>query len=549
MARENINVVERQPLGRTYSLVGLPLNIRRRIYLHTGVARFDGQPYTYFLDGRRKPKQPDSFDPPPTRNFVGLLRCCRALYVEIAALLYSANRFAIFYSHQGSLEPLRLLAPTSLASLTSLKIVLNQACHATSSYDPSQPPPPCWCGHADEYYDFWAVNHHCTAKRGGQHRRPLLHLASESDPSALSAEQAAQEVMIGEWHDVVASISSHISDGRLELSLEVTWSRQVSSYQVIGALCESSRYSCPPDNHHGCRLYLCDPTLDFSKPNPPHSGCCFCRVRHSAFSSACNCWAPPTDLFLICRTLYRDAQFVFFSYNRFIVHDHYGRYFSCLPEIQLEPATLETISTTDMAKFYPFNRLAASIFLRDVVPIHCLSHLRFLELVFPPYVPHGWPREDHPAIQDWIATIDWLRGQIHAPALTLRIVMADFDGPIVGRAPITEAQICGIWSGYGTIAKPLAPLVREDGLGRFFMQVAHPERWTPEFRQHVEHEIVFEHERQGEGFVAVMERRLSRLAERWVKGEGECEGRGDEGRNEPSKSTWQRWYNVDPYSD
>ncbi|KAL2193995.1 hypothetical protein P885DRAFT_44119 [Corynascus similis CBS 632.67] len=473
MTRENSLVIETQPLGRAHNLVSLPFDIRRRIYLHTGVARFDGKPYTYFLDGRRKPKRaidpfnPYSFDPPPTRNFVGLLRCCRALYVEIAALLYSANRFAIFYSYQGSLEPLRLLAPTSLASLASLEVVLNRACHEASSYDLSQFPPSCCYGHADEYHNFWAANHHYTASRGGQHRRPLLHLALESDSTALSAEQAALEAIIGEWHDTVASISSYIDDGRLELSLEVTWCRQVNSYQVISALCTYWRHPCPPDNHNGCRLYLCD-TI-----KAQHSGCCFCRVRHSAFSFACNCWAAPTDLFLICRTLYRDAQFVFFSCNRFIVHDHYGRCFSTLPEIQLEPATLETVSTTDTAKYYPFDRLAASIFLRNVVPIHCLSHLRFLELVFPPYVPHGWPCEDHPAIQDWIATIDWLRGQIHAPALTLRVVMADFGSYvtmanypsfIVGRTSMTEAQIRGIWSGYRTIAKPLAPLAREDGL-------------------------------------------------------------------------------------
>ncbi|KAL2145433.1 hypothetical protein VTI28DRAFT_7214 [Corynascus sepedonium] len=217
--------------------------------------------------------------------------------------------------------------------------------------------------------------------------------------------------------------------------------------------------------------------------------------------------------------------------------------------------TLKIVSTTDMAKYYPFDRLAASIFLRNIVPIHCLSHLRFLELVFPPYVPHGWPCEDYPAIQDWIATIDWLRGQIHAPALTLRVVMADFgshvamaDYPsfIVGRMSMTEAQIRGILSGYRTIAKPLGPLAKEDGLGRFFMQVAHPERWTPEFRQRVEHEIIFQHERQGEGFAAVMERRLSRLAVSWVKGEDDGEGRGDEGEDEPSESTWQRWYKYDP---
>jgi hypothetical protein len=37
-----------------------------------------------------------------TRNFAGLLRSCRALYVKTTALLYSANRFVIFYSHHGS---------------------------------------------------------------------------------------------------------------------------------------------------------------------------------------------------------------------------------------------------------------------------------------------------------------------------------------------------------------------------------------------------------------------------------------------------------------
>ncbi|KAL2145434.1 hypothetical protein VTI28DRAFT_7215 [Corynascus sepedonium] len=111
------------------------------------------------------------------------------------------------------------LASTSLASLASLEVVLNRACHEASSYDLSQFPLSCCYGYSDEYNDFWAANHHCTASRGGQHRRPLLHPALESDSTALSVEQAALEAMIGEWHDAVASISSYIDDGRLELSL------------------------------------------------------------------------------------------------------------------------------------------------------------------------------------------------------------------------------------------------------------------------------------------------------------------------------------------
>jgi hypothetical protein len=125
--------------------------------------------------------------------------------------------------------------------------------------------------------------------------------------------------------------------------------------------------------------------------------------------SACNCWAPPTNLFLICRTLYRDAQFVFFSRNRFIVHDFHAGQPWDLPAEQLEPpdstepGSTETGSTSTT---YPFERLAISEFLREVVPVHCLTYLRFLELVFPPYVPHGWPQAEHPAILDWVATVD-----------------------------------------------------------------------------------------------------------------------------------------------
>ena len=405
----DVFVAEREP-GRAHSLVGLPPHLRRRIYLHTGVARFDGYPYTYYLDGRIV----SDFDPPPVRNFAGLLKSCRALYAETAALLYSANRFVIFYSHQGSLEPLRALSATSLASLTSLKIVLNESsCHEPTNL--SFYPPCCCCDGRED--DYRAAKYHCAKYHGGRHRRPLLD--SALGPDLTSAKRAAQ-AMMGEWHDTAAYISSYIGIGRLELLLvcdidpehpyaleaarlavapialfprledchvwlckipsyllqqmaqeavfqaygrvspvqlgrtnlkissaltnlppelrlrileytdlitpwkEVTWSGQDRGYQVVRALCASSREGfCPPHIHNGCRLSRCDPHFDPDPSFAPSPGC-FCRRRHAAFSFACNCWAPPTNLFLICRVLCRDAQLIFFSRNHFIVHDFHA---------------------------------------------------------------------------------------------------------------------------------------------------------------------------------------------------------------------------------
>lgn len=652
-----------QPAERANSLLGLPTHLRRRIYFYTGVARLDGRPYTFFLDGRIQPRsgfdQPSSrarpgvlewmlgitrpvsdVDTYTTRNFAGLLQSCHALYVETAALLYSANRFVIFYSHHGSFDHLRALSPTSLASLTSLKIVLNESCRAFTGTNPVYRMWYCWCDrHALNHDDCqWAVKHHCAKKRGGEHRRPLLDSATDPDLAAFTSAKEEVQAMMGEWHDTVTHISPQIGIGRLELSLvcdvdpehpyaleaarlalapvslfprlrechlrlskspsyllqqmaqeavlqacrgappaqlghvntrtssaltnlplelrlhileytdlitpwkEVTWSRQNRGYQVIRARCASSSLICPPQNHSGCRLSSCNPSIAHLGNCIPSAGCCFCRRRHSAFSSsACSCWAPPTNLFLICRTLYGDAQFVFFSRNRFIIHDFHARQPWDLPADQLEPDSPETASTSAS---YPFERLAISEFLREVVPIHCLAYLRFLELVFPPYVPHSWPHREHPAILDWVATVDWVRGRVHAPALTLRLVMADFGAaPITGRKVMTEALAHDITRGYACIMNPLRPLIREDhdggGLAGFYLQLAHPMRWTLDAVRRAQLD---------EGFLARLHRDFVISAERYLRGPG-SNTLHHLHRAEPSKSSWQRWYEVDSDSD
>ncbi|KAL2256356.1 hypothetical protein VTK26DRAFT_1787 [Humicola hyalothermophila] len=63
-------------------------------------------------------------------SFHGLLLTCRDIHAEAVALLYSANRFAIYYSNPGSSGPLLSLSAVAFSSLTALKVVLNEAsCH------------------------------------------------------------------------------------------------------------------------------------------------------------------------------------------------------------------------------------------------------------------------------------------------------------------------------------------------------------------------------------------------------------------------------------
>lgn len=190
---------------------------------------------------------------------------------------------------------------------------------------------------------------------------------------------------------------------------EVTWNGLSAQYTASRIWCynlEGSGMTCAPAVHHGCQFSKC--WLTYPEPSIG----CFCRLRHSASSSKCKCWGSPLALFLVCRTLYEDAQVVFFSGNRFVVHD-------------FDPSSPWSIPPPHPGGGYPNQRFAISIFLRDVVPASCLSLLRFVEIVFPPYPYDCWPGPDTPALQDWINCIDWVQHKVNAPALTLRLCMAD----------------------------------------------------------------------------------------------------------------------------
>lgn len=101
---------------------------------------------------------------------------------------------------------------------------------------------------------------------------------------------------------------------------EVAWSPTHGGLLASRTYCDDLAFagaSCPPDLHHGYQFSRC--YITYPKP----SDGCFCRLQHSAFSSATadKCWEPPQALFLLCKILRLDAQAVFYAGNRFVVHD------------------------------------------------------------------------------------------------------------------------------------------------------------------------------------------------------------------------------------
>ncbi|KAK4243254.1 hypothetical protein C7999DRAFT_44896 [Corynascus novoguineensis] len=492
--------LDRSPT-RPFDLLRLPPHLRRRIYLYLGVARFDKYPNTYFLDGHKESRWcVSSRDPPSASNFTGLLLSCRVLYAEVAALLYSANRFVMHYPHHRSLKPLRALTPTSLAALTSLKIVLNESsCHNPT--DSSTYPPGACCDNLAKF---------CTQYHGTKHNRPLLE--SPLDTDFTSAKLAAQ-AMLAEWQDTAAYLSSHVNAGRLDLWLEVTWSREHRGYQLCRPPCIKYQGGCAPHIHHGCLLSRCRHyAQDGLLYNRSHG--CFCRRRHGAASSTCICWAPPSSLFLVCRALCRDAQFVFFSENHFTIRDFHA-------ELPFE--NLRHHDTSPIATDYPYRRLAVSKFLRDV-------------LLLPIYVT---PKcLDRDALErEWRATLDWVRDKINPPVLTIRCVMLcpcpsiDPTGLVDDILALNEDEETRVLKSHTRTLSPLESFTRDVGLASFDVQIAHYTYPGPDRQRY----LLQQFKKIGQFPVENW----------WIKDDDDFRNSSD--KIDPRDGTWQRWFVLSEY--
>ena len=550
---------------------------RRRIYLDAGMGPYECyghvEPILYNLSEKHYIKSADTLLrlERNRKGFHGLLVCCRTIHDEAAALLYSSNWFMIRYETTASLAPLRALTPVAIASLTNLRIVLNQSsCHCR----PSEEGEFDWgcCdrrGVSDIYYrlsdadeGWWSCwDKHCRGHHKDKHSSPLR----STDPSA--------SAMLAEWHTTAAYLACHASPGNLELSFvcdvheedleaanqavdalnlfprlkdchvrlsrtrdsqlrelaqdavlrarritpdqplsrstpaseharlvslpeelrlrileytdlitpmkEVIWASSHGKYLASRKFCLSweGRDDCDDsDSHHACQFICCS-----MRAWPKQSIGCFCYIKHAAYSSTCRCWAPPTPLFLICRTLHEDANRLFFSQNRFVlmegeasnVFDDWG-----------EPLR---------ASHFQHSRFAATQFLREAVPVRCLGHLRSLELVFPGQMPDGWLQAGRPMANDWSETIDWVKDKIKAPALTVRLVGLlgwKIDDPDTAAVTPTGAQAKEAMDAYLGIIKPLTQLGGAGGLAMFYADIAWPWRWPePEWSSYPNWEV------------------------------------------------------------
>lgn len=294
---------------------------------------------------------------------------------------------------------------------------------------------------------------------------------------------------------------------------EVAWSPRHRGFLASHTYCDNLAFagaSCPPRLHHGCQFSRCYITY------PEPSNGCFCRLQHSAFSSAtaCKCWASPQALFLVCRTLRADSQAVFYAGNRFVVHD-------------------DGQSTARDAT------VVASRFLRSVVTADALRYLRFLEFVFP---PDAWPRADKisSVLQMWDKTLDWAEEEINTAALTIRIIVAlDVD---IDMTPAVAGEGRANAGGFIDSPEEGIPMAREQGIERIagFMRVVRPLALLRGLHAFYAHPGgLWKDEIGGQRQAAIVERSLKERAERLIMGE-RYEAQYAGGCEEPERSLWPR---------
>ena len=181
-------------------------------------------------------------------------------------------------------------------------------------------------------------------------------------------------------------------------------------------------------------------------------------------------------------------------------------------------------------------RMPAALFLTQVVPLAGLRHLRFLEVVFPPFLT-PWMLAHEPAYRQWQDAIAIVQNHLTIPALTLRVYFADklpYDDPSSGslfRNRMTKEQAMEIYKSYMRVLMPLQGL---KGLSKLFIHAAWPWEWTQrgKWRRTEQRDAV---QRQ----VSDVERRLEMMV-MGMSYESERAGKGELG-----KSQWMiDWYHV-----
>ncbi|RAH78747.1 hypothetical protein BO86DRAFT_319897 [Aspergillus japonicus CBS 114.51] len=134
----------------------------------------------------------------------------------------------------------------------------------------------------------------------------------------------------------------------------------------------------------------------------PVGAICFCRGRHTAFSTSCSCLMSPLNYFLVSQDFYRDARQIFYSRNKFAFLDED-------PEFMLQFLHNLPTSTTEL--------------------------MRHLILKFPSHyrsTPRTGPRSEESTLIWWSVLRRFIREHFKIPNLSLTIVDMGWKGMVSG---------------------------------------------------------------------------------------------------------------------
>ncbi|RAL14340.1 endonuclease III domain-containing protein [Aspergillus homomorphus CBS 101889] len=130
----------------------------------------------------------------------------------------------------------------------------------------------------------------------------------------------------------------------------------------------------------------------------PVGALCFCRGRHTAFSTSCSCLETPINYFLVSRDFYRDARLTFYSRNKFAFLEED-------PEFMMQFLHRLPTSTTEL--------------------------MRHLILKFPGHyrhIPRTGPRSEEQTLIWWSVLRRFIREHFTIPSLSLSIVDMGWKG-------------------------------------------------------------------------------------------------------------------------